>query len=78
MIISNTAVFSASNTPQALTWDARPGSYVVVGGLPLVTDGDGPNSVWLTDPSDSGVTVNADAPWTGSVTVTVVDVETPS
>ncbi len=68
-----TATFTATSTPQVLSWPAMPGSYVVDCSAPVISSG-GAVGVYLTGVSNSGATVNPTAAFTGTVTVVVIDV----
>lgn len=63
--------FAATNTGTA-TWTAMAGNYGIIQGV-QVSDGSGPVCIDLTSVSSSGATINASAPFTGTVSLTVFD-----
>jgi hypothetical protein len=67
-----TASFTASSTPQAITWPAMTGNFGVAAAI-TVTDGNGPVGVWLTARSASGATVNVSDAFTGTVDLVIYD-----
>lgn len=64
--------FTAAQTASP-TWTTMPGNYIVVPGQPVVTDSGGPVAIDLTSVTASGATVNASAPFTGTVSLVILD-----
>lgn len=65
------ATFSASDTA-SISWSNLGGTQFVGVGVPVVTDGLGGVALWLSNKTSTGATLNASAPWTGSVMVFVI------
>jgi hypothetical protein len=70
---SVTATFTATSTPQVVSWTTMPGNYVVDCSEPVISSG-GAVGVYLTSVTASGATVNTTAAFTGTVSVIVLDV----
>jgi hypothetical protein len=66
------ASFTASSTPQALSWTAMAGDFGIAVGV-NVTDAFGPVVAWLTSRSATGATVNVSDPFTGTVELIIYD-----
>lgn len=66
-----TAAFSAVDNV-ALTWNNVGGTQYVLVSTPVVTDGAGGVAFFLTNMTSTGATLNASAPWTGTVAVAVI------
>lgn len=56
----------------SLTWTNNGGTQYVAVGTPIVTDGGGGVVFHLTSVTSTGATLNASAPWTGTVAVLVI------
>lgn len=65
------ATFTAADNV-ALTWTNNGGTQYVAVGVPIVTDGGGGVVFHLTNKTSTGATLNASAPWTGTVAVLVI------
>lgn len=65
-----TATFTAVDNV-ALTWSNLGGTQYIHAGIPIVTDGGGGVVFHLTNKTSTGATLNASAPWTGTVAVSV-------
>lgn len=66
-----TASFTATDTA-TLSWSNRGGTQYIDVGTPIVTDGLGGVTFYLTGVSSTGATLHASAPFTGTVAVFVV------
>lgn len=67
----STATFAAVDHV-TLSWSNLGGTQSVFVGPPVVTDGLGGVTFYITGMTSTGATLNASAPWTGTVAVSVV------